>query len=129
MGTAPLVTDLSAVGFGGGGSYSFGYNCAPKDPYSRFTTKCTYSNIGNYTAGAQVTDADGSTATCSALVTVGLTGGSIDGVCGKTHYSCVSGSSIQNGSYPSKWTWVCTGQDGGKDASCSEKKGPGFIEN
>jgi hypothetical protein len=53
----------------------------------------------------------------------------IAGACATTHYVCTTGPSINNKSNPSKWTWTCSGSGGGADASCSEKKSPGFIEN
>ena len=59
----------------------------------------------------------------------------IDGECSNPpkHYTCSSTSpeaSTNHLSSPSKWTWTCPGtRPNGKDATCTEKKSPGFKED
>ncbi len=43
-------------------------------------------------------------------------------VCSSTHYSCVSGTSVNNVSGTTTWTWGCNSTDGGTNVSCSEDK-------
>lgn len=56
------------------------------------------------------------------------------GACAPKYYGCALGdrntSPKDTVSAPNQWTWICTGVNGGADASCSEtKKQPIFIED
>jgi len=46
----------------------------------------------------------------------------INGLCYSSHYSCNIGTSANNISGSTEWTWVCEGLNGGIIASCSEIK-------
>lgn len=46
----------------------------------------------------------------------------VNGVCSSTHYNCTAGTSANNNSGATTWTWTCNGSDGGTNASCSEVK-------
>ena len=46
----------------------------------------------------------------------------VNGVCSGTHYSCIAGTSANNVSGATTWTWNCNGSNGGTKASCSENK-------
>lgn len=48
----------------------------------------------------------------------------VNGVCSSTHYNCApaGGTSTNNVSNATTWTWNCVGSDGGTTASCSEFK-------
>lgn len=46
----------------------------------------------------------------------------IPGMCSPTHYSCAIGTSINNVSGATSWTWSCDGLNGGTSAACSENK-------
>ena len=46
----------------------------------------------------------------------------VNGACASTHYSCTAGTSANNASGASAWTWQCAGSNGGTTASCSEAK-------
>ena len=48
----------------------------------------------------------------------------VDGSCSATHYDCTAGTSVDNVSGSSSWTWSCEGSGGGTTASCSESKAP-----
>ena len=47
----------------------------------------------------------------------------VNGSCAVTHYNCTTGTSANNVSGPTDWTWNCNGSNGGSNASCSEPKG------
>lgn len=49
----------------------------------------------------------------------------VNGMCAATHYSCTSGSSINNTEDANAWMWDCAGSGGGSTASCSELKSGG----
>jgi hypothetical protein len=58
----------------------------------------------------------------------------VGGVCLAAHYGCATGTSTENVSGPSAWTWKCTGTVGTPAATCTEvctevKKKPTFEEN
>ena len=46
----------------------------------------------------------------------------VHGSCRSTHYSCSSGTSINNNAGSSQWTWQCQGSNGGRTVSCSERR-------
>ena len=46
----------------------------------------------------------------------------VNGSCASSHYACLSGTSINNASNPTTWTWRCQGSGGGSTASCTENK-------
>ncbi|MFZ2048726.1 MAG: hypothetical protein WAV25_00250 [Minisyncoccia bacterium] len=46
----------------------------------------------------------------------------INGACSTTHYGCVAGTSANNLSRPSDWSWQCQGSNGGTNAGCTESK-------
>lgn len=85
------------------------------------TTTYTWSAPGTYTVHALTensTTADSPWASC----TVPVVSGPTNGDCASTHYSCTAGTSANNVSGASAWTWQCTGANGGTTASCSEQK-------
>ncbi len=49
----------------------------------------------------------------------------VNGKCGKTHYDCVDGTSVDNKEISTEYTWVCQGSNGGTDDQCTEKKSGG----
>jgi hypothetical protein len=57
-------------------------------------------------------------------VTVTVDPAPVDGVCSSpsTHYTCASGTSVNQVDGATTWTWGCNGSDGGINASCSENK-------
>ncbi|HLP86875.1 MAG TPA: LamG-like jellyroll fold domain-containing protein, partial [Candidatus Paceibacterota bacterium] len=77
-------------------------------------TGCSGSLVGNtYTTGA---------ITSACTVTASFSSSPVNGVCSTTHYSCNAGTSANNVSNPTNWTWNCNGTGGGTNASCSENK-------
>lgn len=46
----------------------------------------------------------------------------VNGSCSATHYNCSAGTSANNVSGETSWTWNCNGSNGGSNASCSEPK-------
>jgi hypothetical protein len=56
----------------------------------------------------------------SAWTNVTVTPNTVNGSCGATHYSCNAGTSTNNNQGSTEWTWMCTGSNGGGNASCSE---------
>ena len=66
---------------------------------------------------------------CSNWVNVDVVN-AIDGACSTIHYGCGVGTSINNVSGVSSWTWTCQSPNGGADATCSQtKKKPKIQEN
>ena len=81
---------------------------------------------GSYRADVQGTSESnplGGSSTCSAFqyFTVARP---VNGACSnpQTHYNCSVGSSVNNVSGSTTWTWTCAGLYGGSNASCSENK-------
>ncbi len=61
---------------------------------------------------------------CSPWRDVTVSGDSvINGTCDTVHYSCLAGTSVNNVSGSTSYTWTCNGINGGTNASCSEPKG------
>ena len=90
------------------------------------TTTYTWTAPGTYTVRALTensTGADSPWASCTVPVVSGPTNGS----CAPTHYSCTAGTSANNASGASAWTWQCAGANGGTTASCSEQKPPTSV--
>jgi len=54
--------------------------------------------------------------------TVTVVDPAVNGACAATHYDCAAGTSANNVSGNSAWTWNCNGTGGGTNASCSENK-------
>ena len=46
----------------------------------------------------------------------------INGSCNSLHYNCNAGTSANNVSGATTWTWNCNGSNGGSNASCTENK-------
>jgi hypothetical protein len=46
----------------------------------------------------------------------------VNGICSATHYNCAAGTSVNNTSGVSTWTWSCNGANGGSNVSCLENK-------
>lgn len=51
----------------------------------------------------------------------------VNGACSATHYACTAGTSANNVSGATSYTWNCNGANGGTNASCSEAKLLGTI--
>ena len=66
--------------------------------------------------------------------TYAYSGGVGIGICAPTHYNCQSlNGSADHRNLPSRVTWTCLGSnpdvETDDDKTCSEQKGPGFIED
>src|SRR3989344_1147611 len=59
-----------------------------------------------------------------ASATVNITGALVNGSCAATHYNCTTGTSVNNVSGATSWTWTCNGANRGTNASWSEAKPP-----
>jgi hypothetical protein len=46
----------------------------------------------------------------------------VNGSCTSSHYSCNSGTSVNNSENSTSYTWMCLGSNGGSNASCEEVK-------
>ncbi len=51
----------------------------------------------------------------------------VNGACSATHYACTAGTSANNVSGTTSYTWNCNGIDGGTNAVCSETKPTGTV--
>ncbi|GEM_PF-1808847 len=80
----------------------------------------------NSCTGPGGTDSKSVTHTVSAPTPPPPTSSSTNGACSSppSHYACSAGTSSNNQSNTSTWTWNCTGSGGGTTASCSESKYP-----
>jgi hypothetical protein len=52
--------------------------------------------------------------------TCAVGGGPVNGSCSATHWSCIQGTSINQTTGSSQWTWTCQGSGGGTNDSCQE---------
>lgn len=59
---------------------------------------------------------------CGSWINVAVSSAPVDGSCSGTHYNCSAGTSASNVDGSSSWTWICSGSNGGSNASCSETK-------
>jgi len=76
-------------------------------------------SAGNYTLRVYASNSNSQEASDSVGFTVNRV---VNGVCSATHYNCSVGSSVNNVSGSTTWTWNCNGLYGGTNASCSENK-------
>lgn len=111
-----------------------GFICSPDDDEDEFypgaRSVCVYNCDGTCSTVTS-TSYDYTEAQCSAASvtpTIPIVTPT-NGACATTHYNCSAGTSTNNINSPSKWTWTCSGLDGGTNASCSQRKSPGYIEN
>ncbi|MBU0998924.1 hypothetical protein KKG24_01255 [Patescibacteria group bacterium] len=135
-GVVPLSSTLTATRTGGtaSGAISYRFKCKTSNSWSSSQSSnsysCNYPLANTYTASAEVTQ-QGVTAIPTTTITVNPP--AVDGSClsPAIHYNCPAGStSLEELSSPSRWTWRCTGLNGGDPSpQCFERKSPGFIEN
>ncbi len=134
--TATLTANPSALPYGGGTTtLAWG---------STNATSCTGTNFstgaGNATSGttqATLSNTKTYTVTCTGLAgqaqaqatVIVLPNSPINGVCRATHFSCNAGTSTNNSTGATSWTWDCRGSGGGTTASCRETFGPGGGED
>ena len=112
-GTSPQCTANLKVN-GACGSANGGVYATVPGASVRCANSTTPSNTTNWTWGCYGLNGGTSTTTTACSATYG-----INGVCGSSSGSCVSGTpttSVMNGSY---WNWNCTGAGAGTSASCS----------
>lgn len=123
--TATLYANPSVLPYGGGTS-TLTWS-------STFATSCTgtgFNTNGNINGSVDVIlsttttysvqcDGFGTNATANSTVVV-LDETIVNGRCSATHWSCVAGTSINQTTGATSWTWQCQGANGGSTASCSE---------
>lgn len=76
--------------------------------------------------GVTTLDSDPAFASCaSGTAWDGLTctpSSVVNGICARSHFFCTAGTSANNNTSPSSWTWTCQGSGGGTNASCFESR-------
>ena len=93
------------------------------------STSCSGTFNAPTTPGNYSIHLDGCYVNCPPAAPVGMAeipftvvSSAINGSCGTSHYVCSTGTSANNVSTASSYTWSCTGSSGGTTASCSEAR-------
>jgi hypothetical protein len=102
-------------GAGGEGGDTSGSGSLGSDTSTSGTVSDSFGGtVGSGCGGCSSGPGDGSGS--------GSGSGVVNGACAAAHYSCSAGTSVDNVSAISAWTWTCNGAGGGTNASCTENK-------